>query len=147
MIIPVSPLPFAPEPIASLRARFPGALAAVFDCASIEADPSVPRPGQVRANTFDFEDGLRMIVSRDDLGRSLGGVHLHASASLEEGSPLEAEMMRIYRARGIDGVRAAFRSAVEARYEEIAGRPMPPFKAWSDWKGVPHWFGPEGDPR
>lgn len=79
-------LSFQPESIATARARYAAALTEVFDVESINLG-TVLRPGECRANVFDFADGIRMIVSRDRL--PTGKVVLHVSASLRQCGPID----------------------------------------------------------
>lgn len=56
-------LPFQPEPIDSLRARYQDALVEVFD-GELIALGTIVKPGYHRRNVFDFDDTLRLIISR-----------------------------------------------------------------------------------
>lgn len=58
-------LPFEPETVESLIVRGPIALTKLWDCELIMRDPDAPRPGLFRAFVFDFEDGWRIVVSRE----------------------------------------------------------------------------------
>lgn len=68
-------LPFKPEPIEKLRERYPAAIKDVFDAR--EGTPS-PRPGELRANVFDFHEGLRLIISMDRVQDDITLLHLSA---------------------------------------------------------------------
>lgn len=63
------PLPFSPEPFAELVGRFPAALGHVYDLRKI-AQGAI-RPGECRANVFDFPDGVHLcfavVVDPDDV--------------------------------------------------------------------------------
>lgn len=78
-------LTFKPEPSHVLHARYPEAIRPVFDTESIQLG-SAKRPGECRANVFDCEDGLRLIISRDDMGHA--EPTLHFSASIQEDTKL-----------------------------------------------------------
>lgn len=87
-------LPFQPESIDQLRARFDAALETVFDyrdCDPNEANRVGPsfferpelqgrRPGAQRKHVFDYPDGFRLIISRDDWG---SGATVHVSGSVQ----------------------------------------------------------------
>jgi len=64
-------LPFEPEPIESLRQRYPEALKKIWSVVEIETglaeNENTDRPGLHRKHIFDFEDGWRLIVSKESL--------------------------------------------------------------------------------
>jgi hypothetical protein len=71
-------LTFQPESDESAVARMPAALRRLFVLADIERDPS-QRPGLMHEHVFDFQDGMRMIVSREDW--EAHGIKIHCSFS------------------------------------------------------------------
>lgn len=84
-------LPHKPQTLTELRARFPKALTRTYDAISIAMYKSTDRPGNNRENVFDFEDGLRLIVSRDILEDH---PQIHVSASFEMNSRLGRQLQR-----------------------------------------------------
>lgn len=68
-------MPFQPEPIDALKARFPAALITVYEVEACESGRQQP-PGLQRPHVFDFSDGVRMIVSREKHHQT---VLIHAS--------------------------------------------------------------------
>jgi hypothetical protein len=58
----VKPLPFAPEPLDKLKARFTEALTPDYHENAVGTQEI---PGLLRKHVFDFENGIRMIVSHD----------------------------------------------------------------------------------
>ncbi len=62
-------LPFAPEPVETLRLRFPAALAREISIPEMErAVTGAEVPATLtRLHTFDFDSGIRMIASLDNL--------------------------------------------------------------------------------
>jgi hypothetical protein len=124
-------IPFLPEPLASLRSRYPAALAEPCDTESSRLGTSF-RPGETRRCVFDCEDGLRLIISRDlHDGLEL----LHVSASINPGSRLW-NTLRDGRS-GPD----EFASLAEGRFRDISGDNEPLDLALiSPEKGIPHWF-------
>lgn len=76
-------LPFEPESIEELKARYTDAIQEVFNPIEVAEDPDLS-PGKRRKHVFDFEDGLRLIVSVDQLDSSAFPRVTHYSASLVE---------------------------------------------------------------
>lgn len=129
-------LPFAPEPEAALRARYPAALAELYDAEGVRLG-SVTPPTRRRPNVFDFEDGLRLIVSRDDHGGE-AGVVVHLSAGLGTGTALE----RTLRGAHCPGcVVALLCERVEGAWRTLRGRGRLRFLGLSGGD-VPHWIAP-----
>lgn len=124
-------LPFEPESIESLRARYPDALRSVFNAEAV-AFGGAPRPGQIRAHVFDSPDGVRLIVDRE---KSPGHpVYLHLTGSAQEGTPLRDDL-RDGRASLADVL-----ARILDRYRDISGDDRPlTFLGLSEDKGCPHW--------
>lgn len=121
-------LPFVAESIDEARDRFSVALERIYPANVLTDD----RPGQKPENVFDFDSGLRLIVSRDRLED--GDVRIHVSASLEEGSHL-AEAVR----HGLTP--SVFRSGhVLPTLQEIAGAFVLLSCQSISPQGVVHWF-------
>lgn len=75
-------LPFQPEKLESMRARLPDALVTVYNPDTVKTGGV--RPGQLRQNVFDFEDGIRCIVSLDlDPDENKKYLHLSFSSTVE----------------------------------------------------------------
>ena len=74
-------IPFEPEGMRLMKARFAEAVRKVYELDAVEAGLE-QRPGVERKHVFDFEDGMRLIVSRDRLE---GEVSLHVSVSFMPG--------------------------------------------------------------
>jgi hypothetical protein len=67
-----------PEPVGDLKSRLRAALGPVFDHEEVLLGTAL-RPGEIPAHVFDFECGVRLIVSRE---RTTGGrVFTHLSGS------------------------------------------------------------------
>jgi len=76
-------LPFEPEPLESLRARYSEAVKGITNPKVVERNPS-RAPSKKRKHVFDFEDGLRLVVSVDQYQ----GVRVtHYSASMYPDNP------------------------------------------------------------
>jgi len=95
-------LPFEPECLECMKQRFTKALESVYDQESIAAGKG-PRPGQYRVHVFDFQDGYRLIVSREY--SKDGGTSLHFSMSTMNEVPPFREFLFILleRVKGLYG--------------------------------------------
>jgi hypothetical protein len=132
-------VPFHPEPLDRLRARYPEALREVIDLELFALGRS-PGPGTVRAQVFDSADGIRLIVARMDLGGEVG-VILHVSASLNPAAPLYRELLRSARHIWPEWSQAEFCRLALARWREISGDDKPiDFVGYGGARGIPHWF-------
>jgi hypothetical protein len=80
-------IPFAPEPIEALKARYPAAVKDLVDSVAV-FEQRQPPPSREPANVFDTQLGLRLIVSRDRLPD--GRIGIHVSASWERDLPAQA---------------------------------------------------------
>lgn len=58
-------LEFQSQPLSELRLRFPKALIEYYNLSEKIKNPE-KRPGAYRSNVFDFDDGIRLIVSLDN---------------------------------------------------------------------------------
>lgn len=110
------PLPFIPESIESMRARFHKALEKVY----IPSEDMEDRPGLHRENLFDFENGLRLLISKENLQ----GNKIHVSASWEGGSPTDPD-------EATKEVGKAFRTIGGRGILELLGISI---------QGIPHWI-------
>lgn len=93
------PLPFEPEPLSRLRDRYAAAIVKVWHPALIAAlaDEGMPfdRPTIHREHVFDFESGIRMGISAEELE---GEQYLHVSASIHDHgglSEVEKELLKL----------------------------------------------------
>jgi hypothetical protein len=128
---------FRPEPLDALRARYGAAVATVHDAESV-AMRLAPEPGTLPANVLDCEDGMRLIVSREDCAGT--GVLLHLSASLMPGSDLFLELLSLTGDVSVDRILAAFGAAVEHRFRLVSGDDGPlEFLGYSPGRFIPHW--------
>jgi hypothetical protein len=136
------PVPQTAESLAVLRARYAAALEHVYDVEAIRR--GAVRPGEVAANVFDFEDGLRLIVSRERYPD--GEILLHFSASFLPKCRMADELRQQATVFGLDGDQLLQRwlADVPRRFVELSGdgRPLR-FLGMSDHK-IPHWV-IEGD--
>ncbi len=132
------PLAFEAQPITALAARYQKALEGVFTQARVQAGE---RPGLIRAHVFDFENGLRLIISRDETYKGPEG-HLHVSASVEDRDDCTAAIAirHMIAHAGIAAGKRTLQELAMAAFATIAGRPMPLFLGWTHDKGVPHWL-------
>jgi hypothetical protein len=99
------------------------------------------RPGENRRHVFDCEDGIRLIVSRDDTGDAEVGVALHLSGSIRPDSDAWHDIRRAATGRGAREAAVEFARRVVARWRDVSGDAGPlEFLGFSGGKGVPHWF-------
>jgi len=96
------PLPYEPETIIDARKRYPEALEHLYNVHRIRY-MNVPGPQYERANVFDFESGLRLIISMEfaplnKIGER--GPFEHVSASWldapSQGTVMMDEVIRTY---------------------------------------------------
>lgn len=118
-------IPYTPETIDQARARFSAAIEPLFRL----DNPRCGSAGASRTHVFDFEDGLRLVISRDfhpDMG-----VEIHLSASVNTA---------VVKSVGIE-----FLFKAECRFREIADWPDAPLSllGLSPEKHIPHWTIPE----
>lgn len=111
-------IPFIPEPLEQLKSRFPKALEKVWKV----TDPMPDRPGLHREHLFDFESGLRLLVSKDKLPQ-FQEPEIHVSASWEWNPPKTVEEMR---------------QAVGEAYRSLGGTGLLYFIGFSE-AAIPHW--------
>ncbi len=130
------PLPFAPESTEALRARFAAALEQPLTLDDVRSGAWLAKaPGRRRRCVFDCEDGVRLVVSREDQGGSLGEV-VHVSASVQPDTPAWRRLALMH------APHTQFTRLAWARFRTLAGPGL-----WevvdfqvSEGKGVPHWF-------
>ena len=90
------------------------------------------RPGPQPQHVFDWEDGLRLIVSRDRFPD--GRLGIAVSGSLVPAGALHRQLQRESELE--DG----FCAAVSERWRVLANSSrIPEFLGWSREKGVPHF--------
>jgi hypothetical protein len=130
------PVPTNPEPLAALRARYPRALEHLYDAVAIR-DARAIRPGEVVANVFDFEDGLRLIVSREQVP-GLGRV-LHVSASFLLTGELSQKLDGILQAEGVTMAYMALLREARCRFLELSGDPRRLAYVGKSSEMVPHF--------
>jgi hypothetical protein len=64
-----------------LKKRYAKAITKIYDVNKIGENHIADRPGLHQEHIFDFKDGLRLIISKD---QSEGALYLHASGSLRK---------------------------------------------------------------
>lgn len=136
--MPVARLPFRPAPVETLRERFPLALDRVW---RDPAEDAPERPGMFRTHVFDFEHGMRLIISKERHAIINGGrLHIHVSASWNAPDDIKAFT-------DTNGVTTPERltAYVQAMYSRIGGRGTLVFIGTSEGKAVPHWIVDLGD--
>ena len=130
------PIDYDPRPLPELQARYAAALEHVFDAQRIKTAGAI-RPGECAANVFDFEDGLRLICSRERM--PAGEIVLHVSASFRSDSSMAWRMRKQLRKLSRSELLEAWSDGIPARWQELAqDRRTLVFIGWSD-RFIPHW--------
>src|SRR3954468_23455740 len=112
-------LPFEPESLESMQARFPKALERIWVVPSNGDMPD--RPGMHREHLFDFESGLRLLISIDRLDKA--NTIIHISASWEYFTPVTFTVAS---------------EQVNEAYKSLGGKGHLKLIGVSQF-GVPHW--------
>lgn len=117
-------LPTLTESVAALRARYSAAISRTFEVVDL-ASGRGQRPGESRDHVFDFEDGVRLIISRERFPS--GEVVVHFSASVDTAR--------------VGQVGAEFLGAAVGHFREISMYDGPiRLIGISQGAGVPHWL-------
>jgi hypothetical protein len=137
-----TPIPFTPEPLTSLKARYAAALRVTFNSEHIIAGRQKP-PGEMHANIFDTTCGIRLIVSReihpDQPPETRRGIHI--SASVAPGSVEGDRLARIAQRDGPVAALAELATLALADFRIISGDIRRIVHVGvSDEKGIPHWY-------
>lgn len=135
-------VPFNPQPVDQLKTRFSIALQYVYDWEqgakltvkdSTLVHPVVFTEGPPADQVFDFEDGLRLIVTQDL--EEEGKIFLHVSAGAQPGT----HVMRRFSYTGREG-QAVFKDLAMRRYKQISGDSERLFfDGFAKPSGVAHW--------
>lgn len=131
-----APVETAPEPLEALQARYPACLEFVYDQRAIVETGAV-RPGEVAAQVFDFDDGLRLIVGRErDFA---GAVWLHFSASFAAHCRIVDEFRLLKLTMPLAAIFERWRRGVPGRFAELSGDAREPTYLGRSYGGIPHW--------
>ncbi len=123
-------LPFQPESMESARKRLPQALEQVFLIADVVGGD---RASSFRAHVFDFDDGVRLIISRDELYAG-HRPQVHVSASLHAIGEWQEKARPIY-----EGGAQAFLRLIADRWHELGRAGSLKLIGCSE-HGVPHFI-------
>jgi len=145
-------LPYQPETDVSLIQRFPKAIEKVWQEDEFLRE-GLFRPGALREHVFDFEDGLRVIVSHEEHGEERNRERfVHFSASIMPDTKLDARLKSLAHrdARKKSFVEITRECREQFKYVAITGFQKlsacevldEDFSCGSAEKGVPHWFVP-----
>ena len=131
--------PLQPQPFEVMRARFKQALKRTFQYGPNGDQTPAKGPWEYPEQRFDFDDGLRLMVSRDAFGER---IDLHVSASIIPGSELWQQFAN--RDNFGDISKVMLKILVEDRYRALSGDVEHlPFNGFTSvtkgFKGVPHW--------
>jgi hypothetical protein len=98
-------LPFDPRPLEALRARYPAAVARVYNLDDMQNGGPSPAQDGLEGHCFDFEDGVRMMAYRErteaepaPITRVLASVHLDTplGAAVADGSISPPQLNAIF---------------------------------------------------
>lgn len=78
-------LEFAPESLDSMRNRYKKAVAKVW---VVDGSNMKERPGLFRDHVFDFESGIRLLISNDKIAGEDPVIHISASYEGRPGQPV-----------------------------------------------------------
>lgn len=123
-----------PESNEALKARFSQALRDTYELSEVLQGGE--RPGGPQ-HIFDFESGLRLVVSRDNLG--VIGNYVHFSMSVLPGE-LAERLRAVARAQGVSQAMEDMKAVGVERFRYLSDYEGEiPFTGLSAEKSVPHW--------
>lgn len=132
-------LPFSPEPIEALRARYEAALADPFDEESVRLGSTL-RPNETPANVFDTPDGERLVISRGSHGGVIGSP-VHVTYGIHKGSKACIRMTKMAQRFGSQNIIGTFKNHGEALFHLISRETRPlKYLGISKGNGIPHWI-------
>lgn len=132
-------LDFNPQPLDVLRLRYEAAITEIVDIDAVAHGDAV-RPGQLRKHVFDFDIGLRLIISRER--RSTGEIGVHISASWHPGTMMHGALdATLQEFKSAAQAEAWFMKEAIARWQQLSmSTEQPTFIGVTEGKGIPHWF-------
>ena len=136
-------LPCAMESLEQNKARLCKAFSPLVPVKYDEEDKPIYRPGQHRRHVFDFNDGVRLIISRDEFDpmRNTDGVVLHISASFEPHTAMYHRLETLVRKQGVLKMKDRFVEMITELFRILTGYKISVAPVWTDsGKGIPHWF-------
>lgn len=116
-------IPFNPQPTEKLKSRYQEAIKSSYDVSAV-THGQIERPGEKPQHVFDFENGIRLIISRDHYK---GKEVIHISGSFDLGTYTGSLKQSVIEAR------------MHLCYCEIAG-PVKLGRPTYSQGGIPHWF-------
>lgn len=114
-----APLPHRPETLESLKARYHAALERVYTLDDAISG-RVLLAGRNPANVFDFEDGLRLVVSRIRLPSGPLTLNISASVALNGRVARDAQVL-CTTGQPASKVYAAWLRSIPRRFRELSG--------------------------
>ena len=143
-------LPFKAESDSNMRVRYQKAIREAYDIEAIHLGTQ-EGPGRQRRNTFDFEDGMRIVVTKEiDTVHRNPHTCIHVSASLVgSGCGLGKMLDRVAddakkvtnRVKDVEeAIRDTFCGLVERRFLVISGDERRLAFMVMEIGGVPHWL-------
>jgi hypothetical protein len=130
------PVPNTPEPLRNLQDRYHKAVAYIYSVDSIRE--GAIRPGEIAANVFDFEDGLRLIISRECC-EGFNGTVIHFTASFPSDCQIANEMRSKLARISKDTLFWEFINSVPGRFAELSGDHRKAVLVGVSSGAIPHW--------
>jgi len=131
-------IPFNPQSIDELKERYPKAIVKMYDMEAVELGTALGI-GRKAEHYFDWPEGIRMMISREDCVEC--GECIHVSASLCPNSDLFNRLRSTTTTQ--DEAVEQFKKVCEERFHTLADNDWPVlmFRVTSD--DILHWrFGP-----
>lgn len=133
-------LPFKPESVEQLKARYQAALIHRFDAERVAENREI-KPYQCPANLFDFEEGIRIVVSRELGALQPDQTTLHIVGIIQPGASVLKKLMK----EPPRDRMTRFGNIAMARFREISGDKRKIIHHVVGETMVPHWFIKEED--
>lgn len=130
---------YKPQSMRSLRLRLRDALERIWDCTEpglAEQERTGIRPGNDPRNIFDFQNGIRMIISREQVDQ---GIWIHISCSVQPGTELGAKLAMMVGQHSLDVINREFERSCRKYYKRLTGDGSGMQKVHTSEKSVPHW--------
>lgn len=129
-------LEFEAQSVEEMRARWKDALKFAYVHETIMAGGI--RPGEVRANNFDFEGGLRVLAMVEKKGEERV---LHITACFESDTQEYKNLARLIDMYGTSLASQRWCETVINRMQQVAGEDLNGLKffGWTQGSSIPHW--------
>lgn len=132
-------LPFEPESIASLAARYADAVSYVVDVPKLAEIYPDDVPSKQRRHVFDTDHGIRFIISRDSItGKTDGDLHVSVSFIVKQ-IKFDPEIVHAIEAYVKQKNNKPLVDIISTIFHGISGRTLPPLALISP-AGILHFM-------